>query len=156
SSDKAVNPAGVMGATKRVCEMMVAAAAHETGRKYCAVRFGNVLGSSGSLVPLLQRQLENGEPLTITHPEMTRFFMLIPEAVSLVLQAATLSQPGDINVLKMGDPIRIVDIAQSLIAMAGKTQEDVPLVFTGLRPGEKMYEELYLCGNECKTDHPEI
>lgn len=156
STDKAVNPAGIMGATKRVCEMMVTAAGVETGLRYCSVRFGNVLGSSGSVIPLLQKQIQDGGPVTVTHPDMTRFFMLIPEAVSLVLKAASISKPGDINVLKMGDPVRILDIAKSLIALMGRAESEVPIIFTGLRPGEKMFEELYLSGDELQTAHPDI
>ena len=157
STDKAVNPVGIMGATKRACELMIAQAGLETGERYCAVRFGNVLGSSGSLIPLLQKQIENGEPVTITHPDMTRYFMLIPEAVSLVLKAATIAKPGDITILDMGKPIKIVDIAKSLIALANRErQQEIPFVFTGVRPGEKMFEELYLCGNELNTEHPSI
>lgn len=156
STDKAVNPAGVMGATKRVCELLTTAMALKTGRRYCSVRFGNVLGSSGSLIPLLQKQIHEGGPITITHQDMTRYFMLIPEAVSLVLQAAAISKPGDINVLKMGEPVRIVDVARSLLTLMGKDEKDVPIVFTGLRPGEKMFEELYIRGDELNTEHPDI
>jgi len=156
STDKAVNPAGIMGATKRVCELLVTAMALNTGRLYSSVRFGNVLGSSGSLIPLLKDQIQAGGPVTVTHPEMTRFFMLIPEAVSLVLKGATISRPGDINVLRMGEPVRIVDVARNLMALMGRSENEVPIVFTGLRPGEKMFEELYIRGDELQTEHPDI
>lgn len=156
STDKAVNPAGIMGATKRVCEIMTSIAAEKTGRVYCSVRFGNVLGSSGSLIPMLKRQIEQRQPLTLTHRDMTRYFMLIDEAVSLVLKAASISKPGDVNVLRMGDPVKIVDIAENLIKLMGRSLEEVEIKFTGLRPGEKMFEELYISGNELNTEHSDV
>jgi FlaA1/EpsC-like NDP-sugar epimerase len=156
SSDKAVNPVGFMGATKRVCELIIAQKSLRSNVRFCAVRFGNVLGSSGSLVPLLQKQIENGGPVTITHPDMARYFMLIPEAVSLVLTAATLAKSGDILILKMGQPVKIVDLAKNLIRLNLKTEAEIPILFTGIRQGEKLVEELYLCGNEIETNHPEI
>lgn len=156
STDKAVNPAGIMGATKRICEILTSISALNTGKVYCSVRFGNVLGSSGSLIPLLKKQIETRQPLTITHREVTRYFMLIDEAVSLVLKAASISKPGDINVLRMGEPVKIVDIAESLIKLMGRTVEQTEIRFTGLRPGEKMFEELYISGNELNTEHPDI
>ena len=156
STDKAVNPIGAMGATKRVCEILTSVAGIKSKKQFSSVRFGNVLGSSGSLIPLLKEQILNCGPVTLTHPHMNRFFMLIPEAVSLVLMSSALSEPGDINVLRMGDPIKIVDIAKSLIALMGKTENEIPIVFTGIRPGEKMYEELYIKGDELETRHPDI
>lgn len=156
STDKAVNPTSVMGATKRVCELIVTEAARKSGKRYCSVRFGNVLGSSGSLIPLLKKQVYAGGPVTITHPDMTRYFMLIPEAVKLVLKAGQISRPGDVNILKMGAPVKIVDIAMKLITLMGRKLEEVPIVFIGARPGEKLVEELYLCGNERETEHKEI
>ncbi|MFK8137259.1 MAG: polysaccharide biosynthesis protein [Bdellovibrionales bacterium] len=156
SSDKAVNPVGVMGATKRVCEKLASISVAGSNTHYCSVRFGNVLGSSGSLIPLLKKQIKSGGPVTVTHEEMTRYFMLIPEAVSLVLNAACISKPGDLFVLKMGEPIKIVDIAKNLIVLLGKKIEEVGIEFIGLRPGEKMYEELYITGNEIDTSHPDI
>jgi FlaA1/EpsC-like NDP-sugar epimerase len=156
STDKAVNPAGAMGATKRICELLVTAYSKATGGRYCSVRFGNVLGSSGSLIPLLKEQIKNGGPITLTHPEMTRFFMLIPEAVALVLKASTISKPGDISILKMGEPMPIVEVARSLLALMGKSEQDINIVFTGVRPGEKLYEELYIRGDELETEHPDV
>lgn len=156
SSDKAVNPAGVMGASKRVCEILTSEMGFKTKKPYCSVRFGNVLGSSGSLIPLLKKQIESNQPLTITHKEITRYFMLIEEAVSLVLKAASISKPGDINVLRMGEPVKIIDIADSLIKLMGRDPKSVEITFTGLRPGEKMFEELYISGKELNTSHPDI
>jgi FlaA1/EpsC-like NDP-sugar epimerase len=143
STDKAVRPSSVMGASKRVAEMLVADAARRTGRAYVSVRFGNVLGSTGSVVPIFQQQLEDGEPLTITHPDMTRFFMTIPEAAWLILDAAALGRDGDLFVLDMGEPVRILDLARDLIRLAGRDPESQPIVTVGLRPGEKLHEQLF-------------
>ena len=143
STDKAVRPSSVMGASKRIAEMLVADTAHRTGRPYVSVRFGNVLGSTGSVVPIFQEQLANGEPLTITHPDMTRFFMTIPEASWLILDAAALGQDGDLFVLDMGEPVRIMDLARDLVRLAGRDPESQPIETVGLRPGEKLHEELF-------------
>lgn len=143
STDKAVDPVSVMGATKRMAEHLVVAAAQRTGRPYVAVRFGNVLGSSGSVIPTFQRQLADGHPLTITHPDVTRYFMTIGEAVALILQAAAAPKSGDIYVLDMGEPVRIVDLAHDLIRLAGMDPDRVPIVFTGLRAGERLHESLF-------------
>jgi FlaA1/EpsC-like NDP-sugar epimerase len=143
STDKAVRPSSVMGASKRIAEMLVADAARRTGHPYVSVRFGNVLGSTGSVVPIFQDQLENGEPLTITHPDMTRFFMTIPEASWLILDAAALGRNGDLFVLDMGEPVRIMDLARDLVRLAGRDPESQPFETVGLRPGEKLHEELF-------------
>jgi FlaA1/EpsC-like NDP-sugar epimerase len=144
STDKAVQPSSVMGATKRVAEMIVRDAARRTGRAFVTVRFGNVLGSRGSIVPLFKHQIAQGGPITITHPEMKRFFMTIPEAVHLVLQSASMGEGGDLFVLKMGEQIRIVDLAEDLIRLSGlEPGKDVQIQFTGIRPGEKLSEALW-------------
>ena len=143
STDKAVRPSSVMGASKRIGEMLVADAARRTGRPYVSVRFGNVLGSTGSVVPIFKEQLENGEPLTITHQDMTRFFMTIPEAAWLILDAAALGRNGDLFVLDMGAPIRVMDLARDLIRLAGRDPNSQPIETIGLRPGEKLHEELF-------------
>jgi FlaA1/EpsC-like NDP-sugar epimerase len=142
SSDKAVRPTSIMGLTKRVAEMLVSSL--QMGRtKYVSVRFGNVLGSNGSVVPIFRRQIEAGGPITVTHPEMRRFFMTIPEAAQLVMQAYAMGKGGEIFVLDMGNPIRIVDLARQLILLSGlRPDEDIKIEFTGVRPGEKLYEEL--------------
>jgi len=142
SSDKAVKPSSLMGCTKRLGEMIVGSRQHSRMRCVC-VRFGNVLGSQGSVVPLFQEQIRTRGPITVTHPEMTRYFMTVPEAVSLVLNAFTVGEHGDILVLDMGKPIRIVDIARTLIRISGKKESDIEIVFTGMRPGEKLHEELF-------------
>ena len=143
STDKAVEPSSVMGATKRVAEWLVGDVAARSGLAYVSVRFGNVLGSNGSVVPIFQNQLERGEPLTITHPDMTRYFMTIPEAAWLILDAAALGRPGQTFVLDMGEPISIIDLAKDLARLAGRDPESVPIEITGLRPGEKLTEALF-------------
>jgi FlaA1/EpsC-like NDP-sugar epimerase len=157
STDKAVSPTSIMGASKRVAEELVRAAAERTRRPFVVVRFGNVLGSRGSVVPLFKQQIERGGPITITHPGMKRFFMTIPEAVALVLQAGGLGAGGELFVLNMGAPVRILDLATDLIKLSGLSESDVPIVFTGLRAGEKLEEALWEAGADVlPTDNPDV
>jgi dTDP-glucose 4,6-dehydratase len=154
STDKAANPTSVLGYSKRLSEQLTAWAAHESGRKYLSVRFGNVLGSRGSLIPIVQSMIAAGGPVTVTHQDATRFFMTIPEASHLVIQAGSIGSGGEVMILDMGEPVRILDIVERMIARSG---QDIGVVFTGLRDGEKLHEELI---GENETDarpmHPKI
>ncbi|WP_318462727.1 nucleoside-diphosphate sugar epimerase/dehydratase [Photobacterium leiognathi] len=168
STDKAVRPTNVMGTTKRMAELGLQALASEetkkeTGTRFCMVRFGNVLGSSGSVIPLFKRQIKEGGPITITHPDIIRYFMTIPEAAQLVIQAGAMGKGGDVFVLDMGEPVKIVDLAENLVKLSGlelKTEDnpfgDIELEYTGLRPGEKLFEELLIGDNVGETDHSRI
>ena len=143
STDKAANPTSVLGYSKRIVERLTSAVAHEAPGRYVSVRFGNVLGSRGSVLTAFADQIDKGGPVTVTHPQVTRYFMTIPEAVQLVIQAAAIGQDGEALVLEMGEPVRILDVARQLIALSGR---DIDIVFTGLRPGEKLHEDLLGAG----------
>jgi len=160
STDKAANPKNLLGQSKALCEWIVEAYGHrdDIRTRFVAVRFGNVLNSSGSVIPIFRRQIEKGGPVTVTHPEMTRYFMTIPEAVSLIVQAGAIGGRGQVYVLDMGEPVKIVDLARNMIRLSGKEPEtEIPIAFVGVRPGEKLHEELWTDGETVgATSHPKI
>jgi len=165
STDKAVRPTNIMGASKRLAELVLQDLAQQKGQNtvFSMVRFGNVLGSSGSVVPLFEKQIERGGPITVTHPEVSRFFMSLSEAASLVIQAGSMARGGEVFLLDMGERVRILDLAKLMISLSGlslKSEDnpngDIEILFTGLRPGEKLYEELLIDGVSAPADHPKI